>query len=202
MAAAAIKSWTEARGYECEIEKVALEGEGLVADRLDTLWKLLINWIEHIRSADLILIACHSQGVPVSIMLAERLIKFGCVTNAKIAINCMAGINLGPFSEYKTQLFGKTGLELFAFSDPESRVSRSYLAALEVVLEYGVKIVYIGSIDDQLVSLEVCPVLHCMFSANSRQSSTFSNISHPCVYRAVFVDGRHFTSDLYVDEDR
>src|ERR1041385_5528401 len=64
-AAAAIKSWTDERGYEAEIEKVALEGEGFVADRVETLWKLLLNWINQIRTADFIFVACHSQGVPV-----------------------------------------------------------------------------------------------------------------------------------------
>jgi hypothetical protein len=181
-AATAIKAWTESRGYECEIEKVALEGEGLIADRVDTLWKLLLNWIEHVRSADFILVACHSQGVPVSIMLMEKLIEFKCLNpNAKIGICAMAGVNMGPFQEYKTQIFGKSALELFDFSRQESKVSKMYLGAMEGCLKFGVKIVYVGSMDDQLVSLD---------------SSTFSNVGHPCIYRAVFVDGRLFTKDL------
>jgi hypothetical protein len=155
-AAAAIKSWTEKHGYECEIEKVALEGEGLIAERVDTLWKLLLNWIEHVRSADLIMFACHSQGVPVTIMLVERLIKFKCIRpTTRIGICAMAGINLGPFAEYKTKWLGTSAFELFEFSNPSSRVSKDYRASLEEVLKHGVKIVYIGSIDDQLVSLEV-----------------------------------------------
>ena len=67
----------------------------------------------------------------------------------------MAGISLGPFAEYKTRLFGGTGLELFEFAEPESAVSRAYRGALEEVLGAGVRVVYTGSIDDQLVSLEV-----------------------------------------------
>jgi hypothetical protein len=181
-AAQAIKQWTEAHGYECEIEKVALEGQGLIAERVDSLWKLLLNWIDHVRSADLIMLACHSQGVPVTIMLVERLIKFKCIgPNTRIGICAMAGVNLGPFQEYKTQIFGRSALELFDFSNPLSKVSQTYLGALDTILQHGVKVVYIGSIDDQLVSLE---------------SSTFSNVSHPCIYRAVFIDGRLFTSDL------
>jgi hypothetical protein len=181
-AAQAIKQWTESQGYECEIEKVALEGQGLIAERVDSLWKLLLNWIDHVRSADLIMLACHSQGVPVTIMLVERLIKFKCIgPNTRIGICAMAGVNLGPFQEYKTQIFGRSALELFDFSNPLSKVSKAYLGALDTILQHGVKIVYIGSIDDQLVSLE---------------SSTFSNVSHPCIYRAVFIDGRLFTSDL------
>jgi hypothetical protein len=158
-ASQAIKSWTELRGYECEIEKVALEGEGFITERVDTLWKLLLNWIEYIRQADFILVACHSQGVPVAMMLVAKLIAFGCVGNARIGVCAMAGISLGPFAEYKTRIFGGSALELFDFADPRSRVSEMYRGAVEEVLRVGVRIVYVGSIDDQLVSLEVSPFL-------------------------------------------
>jgi hypothetical protein len=154
-AASAIKSWTEERGYECEIEKIALEGEGFIQDRVDTLWKLLLNWIEKIRDADLILVACHSQGVPVSTVLVAKLIAFGCVSSTRIGLCAMAGVNLGPFAEYKTRMFGGSALELFEFANPNSKVSQMYENALEEVLKFGVRVVYIGSIDDQLVSLEV-----------------------------------------------
>lgn len=155
-AAAAIKEWSEARGYCPDIEQVALEGEGFIAERVNTLWKLLLNWIDHIKEADFILVACHSQGVPVAMMLVAKLIQFGCVNSARIGICAMAGVNMGPFIEYKTKYFGPTAAELFEFSNPKSLVSQMYLAALDEVLRFGVRILYVGSIDDQLVSLEVC----------------------------------------------
>ncbi len=154
-AAVAVKEWVERHGSSCVIEKVALEGEGTIADRVDTLWKLLLNWIDHIKSSDFIFVACHSQGVPVAIMLLAKLLQFGCISNARIGVCAMAGINLGPFAEYKSRIFGVTAFELFDFSTPDSRVSRLYLKALEEVLQYGARILYTGSIDDQLVSLEV-----------------------------------------------
>ncbi|KAJ8109734.1 hypothetical protein OPT61_g7242 [Boeremia exigua] len=180
-AAAAIKEWSEARGYCPEIEQVALEGEGFIAERVNTLWKLLLNWIDHIKEADFILVACHSQGVPVAMMLVAKLIQFGCVNAARIGVCAMAGVNMGPFIEYKTKYFGPTAAELFEFSNPKSLVSQMYLAALDEVLRFGVRILYVGSIDDQLVSLE---------------SSTFSTLSHPYIYRAVFVDGRIHAPDF------
>ncbi|KAE9963579.1 hypothetical protein BLS_009147 [Venturia inaequalis] len=180
-AAQAIKNWTDERGYECEIEKIALEGEGFIADRVDTLWKLLLNWVEHLRQADFIMVACHSQGVPVAIMLVAKLIAFGCVSGARIGVCAMAGINLGPFAEYKSRIFGGSALELFDFGNPSSKVSQMYQHALEEALRFGTRIVYVGSIDDQLVSME---------------SSTFSTLTHPLIYRAVFVDGRLHTSDF------
>ena len=89
-AAAAIRRWTDANGCtNCEIEKAALEGEGKIGERVDNLWKLLLNWIDHVRSADFILVACHSQGVPVAMMLIAKLIEFGVVSNAKIGVCAM-----------------------------------------------------------------------------------------------------------------
>ncbi|EMD58846.1 hypothetical protein COCSADRAFT_165101 [Bipolaris sorokiniana ND90Pr] len=180
-AAAAIKDWTEARGYTPEIEQIALEGEGFIAERVNSLWKLLLNWIDHIKQADFILVACHSQGVPVAMMLVAKLIQFGCVNATRIGVCAMAGVNMGPFIEYKTKYFGPTAAELFEFTNPKSLVSQMYLAALDEVLRSGVRILYVGSIDDQLVSLE---------------SSTFSTLSHPYIYRAVFVDGRIHAPDF------
>lgn len=162
-AAAAIKDWCEGRGYTPEIEQIALEGEGFIADRVKTLWKLMLNWIEHIKAADFILVACHSQGVPVAIMLVAKLIQFGCVNATRIGVCAMAGVNMGPFIEYKTKYFGPTAAELFEFSNPKSLVSQMYLAGLDEVLRFGVRILYVGSIDDQLVSLEVSSSLsHCI----------------------------------------
>lgn len=88
-AASAISRWATTHGYDCEIEKVALEGEGKIAERVDNLWKLLLNWIDHVRRADFILVACHSQGVPVALMLVAKLIEFGVVASAKIGVCAM-----------------------------------------------------------------------------------------------------------------
>jgi hypothetical protein len=175
MAAKAIRRWTESRGYSCEVKTAALEGEGRIAERVDVLWKLLLNWIDEIRKADFVMIACHSQGVPVGVALVAKLVEFGCVNSAKIGICAMAGVSLGPFPDYKSRWISGSAGELFEFSNGSSAVSKDYLTAVETVLKYGVRVVYVGSIDDQLVSLE---------------SSTYSPISHPHIYRAVFVDGR------------
>ncbi|KAF7506785.1 hypothetical protein GJ744_011397 [Endocarpon pusillum] len=175
MAAKAIRKWTENRGYSCEVKTAALEGEGRIAERVDLLWKLLLNWIDEIRKADFVMVACHSQGVPVALELIAKLIDFGCVNSAKIGVCAMAGVSLGPFPDYKSRWISGSAGELFEFSNSASTVSKDYLTAVETVLRFGVHVLYVGSIDDQLVSLE---------------SSTFAPISHPHIYRAVFVDGR------------
>jgi hypothetical protein len=177
--ASSIKTWCEANQPEIkdiEIEKVALEGEGHVSDRVDTLWKLMLNWLSHLRQADFILVCCHSQGVPVAMSLMAKLIQLGCLSpNARIGICAMAGINLGPFLEYRSRFFGGSALELFDFCDNKSKVSRAYAESLDICLRHGVRITYVGSLDDQLVSLE---------------SSLHVPLSHPYVNRAVFIDGR------------
>ncbi|TKA78690.1 hypothetical protein B0A55_04504 [Friedmanniomyces simplex] len=178
-AAASVKAWCEEHQpsvKDVEIEKVALEGEGFVADRVTTLWKLLLNWLSHLRQADFILVAAHSQGVPVAFMLVAKLIQLGCLgPNVRLGICAMAGINLGPFLEYKSRLWGGSASELFEFCDSHSKVSKMYAEALDICLRHGVRTTFIGGLDDQLVSLE---------------SSLYAPLSHPYVARAVFIDGR------------
>ncbi|KAG9236584.1 hypothetical protein BJ875DRAFT_371759, partial [Amylocarpus encephaloides] len=181
-AAAAIRRWTDKHGIsDCEIEKVALEGEGRITERVDSLWKLLLNWIDHIRKADFILVACHSQGVPVAIMLVAKLIEFGVVSNGRIGVCAMAGVSLGPFPDYKSRYISGSAGELFEFANPESAISKRLEDSLRVALKYGARITYVSSIDDQLVAME---------------SAIFSPASHPHIYRAVFVDGRIHAPDF------
>ncbi|KAK1094567.1 hypothetical protein LTR48_000116 [Friedmanniomyces endolithicus] len=129
-----------------------------------------------LRQADFILVAAHSQGVPVAFMLVAKLIQLGCLgPNVRLGICGMAGINLGPFLEYKSRLWGGSASELFEFCDAHSKVSKMYAEALDICLRHGVRVTFIGGLDDQLVSLE---------------SSLYAPLSHPYVARAVFIDGR------------
>lgn len=186
-AAASVKQWCQEHQPEIkdvEVEKVALEGEGLVADRVNTLWKLLLNWLSQLRQADFIFVACHSQGVPVAIMLVAKLIQLGVLSpKVRIGVCAMAGINLGPFMEYKSRFFGGSALELFDFCDSKSRVSYSYSEGLEVCLRHGVRVTFVGGLDDQLVSLE---------------SSLHMPLNHPYVSRTIFIDGRLHTSNFLI----
>lgn len=181
-AAAAIKRWAEKNNVEVEIEKIALEGEGKVGDRVEMLWKLLSNWMDHVKTADFVLLAAHSQGVVVGVQLLARLIEEGCMKEkARVGFTAMAGINLGPFYHLPTTILTGSAKELFEFQKLESAPSQKYIQALEIILKHNVRVLYVGSIDDQLVPLE---------------SSSFSNISHPYIFRAVFVDGRVHAPDF------
>ncbi|KAI1116183.1 hypothetical protein F5Y14DRAFT_408466 [Nemania sp. NC0429] len=182
--AEAVRRWCESNGSGgCEIEKVALEGDGKIAERVENLWKLLLNWIEHIRNADLIMLACHSQGVPVGVMLLAKLIDMGIVTKSRIGVCAMAGVSLGPFPDYKSGMgmWMGSAAELWQFADPESEISKRYEHALKTVVEYGARITYVGSIDDQLVPL---------------QSALYGPANHPYIFRAIFIDGRIHAPDF------
>ncbi|KAK1826599.1 hypothetical protein QBC39DRAFT_364056 [Podospora conica] len=182
--AEAIRRWADSHGCEdCEIEKVALEGEGKIDDRVENLWRLLLNWIDQIRKADLIILGCHSQGVPVGLMLLAKLIDLGIITTAKIGVCAMAGVSLGPFPDYRSSMgrFMGTAAELWEFADPQSEVSQRLEASLKVVLKYGARVTYVGSMDDQLVPLE---------------SAIYAPAHHPYIYRSVFIDGRIHAPDF------
>jgi hypothetical protein len=156
LCADSIRRWVDANGSpECEIEKVAIEGEGKIADRVENLWKLLLNWEKQLQQADVIILACHSQGVPVGVMLLARLIEKGVITHARIGVCAMAGVSQGPFPYRSASMLGGSAIELLDFANPTSVVSQHYEAALRRVLGYGGRITYVGSIDDQLVPLEV-----------------------------------------------
>ncbi|OAP62868.1 hypothetical protein AYL99_02095 [Fonsecaea erecta] len=185
-AAQNIRRYTKSRGYDCEVKTAALEGEGRIAERVELLWKLLLNWIDEIRRSEFVMIAAHSQGVPVAIMLVAKLIHFGCLSpNARVGICAMAGVNMGPFQDYKSPWITGSAGELFEFTDPNSKVSKDYMAAIADCLKFGVKVTFVGSIDDQLVSME---------------SSIFAPLTHPHIYRAVSIDSRihapNFLSNL------
>lgn len=186
-AAAAIHRWSRGRGYHCKVDTILLEFSGRVKERVEFLWKTLLCQIAAIQEADLIIFACHSQGVPVSIILAAKLIDLGVITGStRIGVCAMAGTNVGPFLHLQTRLVrttmgGTIGFELFDFADSESAVSKAYVESLKKVLRFGARVAYIGSVDDQLVSME---------------SSTFTPVHHPHIFRAVFVDGRLHKPDF------
>jgi hypothetical protein len=83
-------------------------------------------------------------------------------------------VSLGPFADYKSRLFSGSAGELFEFADPESVVSKRYEDALRIAMKYGVRVTYCGSIDDQLVSMEVRKPIHSFNKVADESSHLFS----------------------------
>ena len=133
-----------------EVVKIALEGEGTVSARVDLLWKNLSGkkeWMDHVREADLILVACHSQGSPVGAGIMAKLVEEGIVEErTRLGLLCIAGIHLGPAmevgqkavikaynaieSEAARELYGSFFMRnvlISEFQDSDSKVSRKYV---------------------------------------------------------------------------
>lgn len=188
----AVLRWAKRENMDISIQKIALEKEGKIFDRVEFFYQVMKKWVEDIQNADYIFIAAHSQGCPVSILLLSRLIEDGIVnleTTKRISLLAMAGINNGPFygadqtllvRAYST-IENDSMLELFQFQNFESSHSKEFLNSLKILINHNVKLTFIGSINDQLVPL---------------YSSTCLHVRHPNIFRATYIDGGSNTPDF------
>lgn len=169
---------------DLSIQKIALEKEGKIFDRVEFFTEILTKWESELNKADCIFIAAHSQGCVVSIILLAKLIKMGILKNAiskRIGILAMAGINNGPFYGVDKTFFVKAYsaiehdslTELFELTKFTSDQSLVYKESMQVIVNSNVKLCFIGSINDQLVPL---------------YSALASHVFHPNIYRACYID--------------
>lgn len=193
-----VKKYFEKHNQSIEISKIALEREGEIFERVDFFFDVMKNWSKEINKADFIYFVCHSQGSPVTMLLLAQLIDAGiinldntrffnegdvpfCSSKKIISILAMAGINNGPFYGADQTLFvrayqtiEKESLrELFQFQRPDSVVSQKLIRSIRIIVGSNVKIVFVGSINDQLVPLYSSL---CLFAL------------HPNFFRATFID--------------
>ncbi|KAI8150069.1 hypothetical protein BJV82DRAFT_503532 [Fennellomyces sp. T-0311] len=170
---------------------IPLEGEGKVEERISKLYHQLVSnleWLEAISSADVILWGTHSQGTPVSVMLLHQLLQRGHVHlhRQSICLLAMAGIGHGPFPSLQGSLIyfeADAARELFEFMDSNSAISLKFRESLECILNRGIKMVLVGSLQDQVVPL---------------YSAILTGISHPNIYRAVYIDKHIYTNDDFL----
>ncbi|KAJ2257297.1 hypothetical protein GGH98_000955 [Coemansia sp. RSA 454] len=141
-----------------------------------------------LRSADTVFVVTHSQGTPVSAMLVERLLEAGILdaTRQRVGLLAMAGIGHGPLAHLRDNVVIKyiesnTARELFELMDPSSFQSQRFVAALSTILHAGVRVVCVGSWVDEVVPLH---------------SAIVQGVSHPHVFRAVYVDAAHYADDF------
>ncbi|CAG8586647.1 16561_t:CDS:2 [Acaulospora morrowiae] len=172
---------------------IPLASEGTIESRVKLLHEDLMHnktWCEALSLADVVFVVTHSQGTPVSTIFLSRLINEHLVDprRQRICMLAMAGISHGPFP-YMLKNFivsyyiraSDTSKDLFEFMNPESMVAKKYYDAIKVVIKSGVKIVYVASLDDQVVPL---------------YSGLFTGLSHPSIMRAIYIDG-----PLYQEND-
>ncbi|KAJ3065422.1 hypothetical protein HDU98_011209 [Podochytrium sp. JEL0797] len=174
------------------IDSIVLEAHGKVEDRVDKLYALIMKpetgFAKALKGADVIMVAAHSQGSPVSVILFARLVREGFIdlSRQKVCILLMAGISHGPFPHLKSnfvvqQVEGDAARQLFEFNDPTSSITRRYHAAISQVLNAGIRICCVGSWYDQVVPL---------------YSATLHAFNHPSIYRAVHIEGSDYTPDF------
>ncbi|KAJ2555744.1 hypothetical protein EV175_002197 [Coemansia sp. RSA 1933] len=144
--------------------------------------------VDALKEADTVFVVTHSQGTPVSAIILERLIEMEIIdmTRQRVALLAMAGISHGPLPYLKDNVVIKyieseATRELFELMDPSSPQSQRYVAALSTILHKGVRLVCIGSWVDEVVPL---------------YSAILQGVSHQNVYRAVYIDARHYLDDF------
>ncbi|KAF8801748.1 hypothetical protein BYT27DRAFT_7226663 [Phlegmacium glaucopus] len=87
---------------------------------------------------------------------------------------------VGPYIQYFESTAAR---ELFEFQNTESAVSKAYVQALQNVLDHGIKMLYIASLNDQVVPL---------------YSGLFTAASHPLILRALYIDGDAYHSSDFL----
>lgn len=190
---AAFERWALKHNPTLQIEKIALEGEGKVLDRVEDLYTLMLNWITHIKKADCVFFAAHSQGTPVAVHLLARLIEDGHVDASKrLGLLGMAGVSLGPFNGFDqnpilraySTVENASLRELFQFKSLRSSMGTRYIESLHTIIGANAKLIFIGSMNDQVVPL---------------YSATCTHVSHPNIYRAAYVDGTEVAPEFIAD---
>ncbi|KAK0475873.1 hypothetical protein IW261DRAFT_1493422 [Armillaria novae-zelandiae] len=202
-----------------KVTGIPLEGEGTIGGRVDKLYTSLTSnaeWMDDLHECDALIVATHSQGSVVSTHLLDRLLREGHLVASftpgereplspgiepglvvgrkpqRICCLALCGIHLGPlrylstsslFQPYFQYFESEAARELFEFQNTESDVSKAYISALQNVVGHGAKMVYIASLNDQVVPL---------------YSGLFTNVNHPLILRAVYIDGDAYHSSDFL----
>ncbi|OSC98323.1 hypothetical protein PYCCODRAFT_1375428 [Trametes coccinea BRFM310] len=110
----------------------------------------------------------------------------------RVCLLALCGIHLGPLRYLKTSSLlqpyiqyveNAAARELFEFQDTESKLSKNYIGALRNVMDHGAKVVYIASLNDQVVPI---------------YSGLFTAASHPRILRALYIDNDAYHSSDFL----
>lgn len=187
-ASRAVKTWLEQNSdsdeHDFDIQTIALEGEGLINERVENLYKLLDNWIETLKQCDFLFVASHSQASVIAIHLLAKLLTEHQqlhLSRKRIGVLCMAGAFMGPSLSSSSKIViraytaaeNKIINELFEFQKPQSTSSLRLVESLKVLVHYNVKITLAGLPTDQWIPL---------------YSSFMVNAHHPNIYRCFYIE--------------
>ncbi|KAF9511500.1 hypothetical protein BS47DRAFT_1486796 [Hydnum rufescens UP504] len=194
----AVAQYAQKHGMNLEkVTKIPLEGEGSIETRVSKLfrnWQDNLEWVEDLHSADAVFVATHSQGCIASTQLIDLLIREGHINTGlnPMEVSRLCGVHHGPlhwinnstvFNPYITYFESPAARELFEFQDAESPASIAYRDALRRVLDHGTKMVYVASLNDQVVPI---------------YSASFTAATHPLILRALYMDGDAYSSSDFL----
>ncbi|CAG8536474.1 14114_t:CDS:2, partial [Ambispora leptoticha] len=184
---------------EGDITSIPLDGYGTVLKRRDAFLKQIQGnktLREKIKKAKALFVVGHSQGVPVSVFLLQKLIEARLVDpdQQTMCALLLAGISQGPISRFDPAeklaeihvLNNDQSEELFDFQKSSSPISQEYRDATIKILKRGVKIIYFASGNDDKVPLH---------------SALYTNMDHPSIKRGIYVADsiykeKRFVADL------
>ncbi|KAF9649139.1 hypothetical protein BDM02DRAFT_3155438 [Thelephora ganbajun] len=110
----------------------------------------------------------------------------------RICCLSLCGIHLGPLRYLKLSSFiqpyiqyfeNAAAQEIFEFQNTDNAVSREYVKALSNIMHHGTKMVYVASLNDQVVPI---------------YSGIFATADHPRILRALYIDGDAYHSSDFL----
>lgn len=166
---------------EVKITSIALKGHGLIEERVHHYRKTILkNYKKILAEADLIIVAAHSQGVPVAFILFDELIQEKVIIpeKQKIGVISMSGLHHGTrFDPYGLGFIGvmyqRATKELYEMRNHDSRIFKKYIASCKLLLGLGVRIGCFAHYGDSVVDL---------------YSAMMEMFESPSILRALFIN--------------
>lgn len=162
---------------EIKIERVAVEGDGSVHERLALHWEQLKEHRGKLKNYDQIVLIGHSQGVPVALLLASKLAEL-LRPEQRISLVGLAGVLGGARLSLPADLpagsapgIGQATRELFEMARPSSEIAQTIDKALIALLQRGSRMALIAGLMDPVVPLS---------------SSLRPNISSDLIWRSIY----------------
>ncbi|CAG8498559.1 2563_t:CDS:2 [Ambispora gerdemannii] len=179
---------------EGDITSIPLDGYGTILGRYENYLKKIKGdktKCDKIKNAKALFVVAHSQGVPVSVLLMQKLIEDGLVNpdQQKICACLMASISQGPNPRFDVggELAKIVGDDhtagMFELQTSSSKISQTYRDATMNLLKRGVKFVYFASGNDEAVPLH---------------SALYSNMDHPSIKRGIYVAGYVYEEKKFI----
>lgn len=187
-----LKRWSAINNIDLDINIVNIEGHGKIFERVNGCLTFLDNCMDTIKSCDYLLCVANSHNVPLAIHTISKLVTSGYLDEVeKLGLVGLAGLCMGPIPEIESRISARGSVgqdneiisELFDLEDPESLQGKEIIRSMKILIKKNFKVTFIGALNDCFSPL---------------YSSLGLNISHPNIYRAIYVDKENHQPDFLV----